>query len=468
MLARLMARAHFLAPIAFLLAAAPPARAASDEVDAKAPIAVVDGRPIDGERFARFVLAERERDQGAAALDQIVQERLVERAARRRGIRVTAKEIDSRLAELEAGMREQSQGRAGIEDQLAALKMTREEFRALLAKSIACERMMALDFSLPQGSKIPPEKQSLWFQELKSRERVRTDPLPPGAAAVIGDDLPETIGRTELGLRLFKSLPPPERDQLFDEFVGVEVVTVAAAAQGLEVTRERIDQEVAERTLLLRARLAADKIPGADLDYLGWLKSRGEDPQAFVATERFRAEILLKEMTRARHGEDGFRHYYEARRALFDAQFGRRVRLSTIFLKGAAQKSAKVPRTWAEAQAELEQLKSRVATTIAPAAETFVGLAKLRSEDASASRGGDLGFLAQAELERRGLPKGLLDAKPGTIEGPLTVADGAHLLLVVEQKDSAPFEEIAAEVEKAARREVMKELREGKTVERRI
>jgi parvulin-like peptidyl-prolyl isomerase len=456
-----------LAALAATLARpADPARgAASDDHGDRSIVATIDGRAIDAEEFGRFVLAEKARaGAGAEALDELVKERLVEQEARRRGILVTETDIEARMAQIDRSLREQSQGRLGLEDHVQSLKIDRAEFRTLLRKSIACERMMAADFGLEPG-KVPAEKQSLWFQDLRAHAGVRTEQLPPGIAAEFGET---RITRTEWALKLFKGLSAPDRDHLFDDFVGVQLLLAAAREMKLEVTAADVAQEIDERSRLLRQKLGAEGLATEGVDYLGTLKARGEDPQAVIEGDRFRAEILLKTMTRRIHGSDGFRGFYDAHRKEFDQAFGRRVRLSSVFLKAAQRKSAKTPRTWTEATDELDRLRKKLEGEHAPLAEGFASLAKLRSEDESAARGGDLGFLSQSDLDQRGLPPSLLDEKAGTLEGPITTADGVHLLFVAATKDASPFEEIREEVEKAARRDLLRELRKDKAIDRKI
>jgi parvulin-like peptidyl-prolyl isomerase len=441
---------------------------AGDEVGDDAVVATIDGRAIPADRFARFVLVEREHSSaGAEALQQLVQERLVEREARRRGIRVTEQDVDLRARQIEEGLRAQSQGRQGLDDHLAGLKISRDAFRVLLHKSIACERMMAADFGLPAGALVPPEKQSLWFRDLESRASVTKEGLPAGVAATVEG---QAIARTAWALKIFEGLPPAEGDKLFEDFIAVDLLLTEGAKEGIEVGPEQIRREIEERSRLVREMLTGEGLPSEGVDYLSTLKARGEDPAALLEGERFRAEIVLKELARRRFGEDGFRAFYEERRAVFDQAFGRRVRVATLFLKAAQQKSAKVARTWTEASEELEALKVRVLAESAgrTVAETFASLAKLRSEHESAARGGDLGLLSQAQLEKRGLPPSLLDVPPGTLEGPIVTADGVHLFFVVEARAASPFEEIVGEVEKSARREVVKRLRDACKVERKI
>ena len=449
-----------MAAVALALAADDHAPQAVDAV------AVIDGRPIEREEFARFVLAERATSStGAEALDQLVQERLVELEARRRGVFVSDAEIAARMVDLDRQMRADSGGKLGLEELLSQRKIDRATFEALLRKSIPAERMMAADFGLPAGSTVPPEKQSLWFKELEAREGVKTSGLSDGVAAEIGE---EKIGRTEWAMKLFEGLSPKESDTLFDDFVGIELILAEGKRRHFEVTERHLDAEVAERTAALVAALKAQGMATDGVDYPSTLKSRGEDPDAVIHGDRFRAAILLKELARQRHGADGFRQYYAKHRADFDAAYGRRVRLATIFLVAAQQKTAKVKRNWSEAADELEAIKKRIEQGDVPAAQAFESLAKLKSEHGSAAKGGELGFVAEPALKQRGLPATLLDEKVGALVGPVITADGVWLLRVEEQKAASPFEEIQDEVEKAARRDLLLELRKDKKVERKI
>ena len=446
------------------------ARAAAQARPAEKPqtqriVAKIGELAIGADAFASYVLDQcATTEKGGSSLEALVQERMVEAEAARRGISVDDAAITSRYQELDRKMREQSGGKQGMDDYLKTIRhLTPAEFRAVLGKSILAERMMAEDFGIAAGTPVPPEKQGLWFRDGR-RPTVKHDGLPPGVAADVGG-LP--VSRTEWGIRLFGALADKEQDELFKEFVGVELLLQRGRELGIEVTAAAIQAELDERTAQLKEMLAKQGMPNESVTFLSTLKARGDDPDVFLKSDKFKAELLWKEITRQQYGKDGFKGYYEARKTDFDALFGRKVKVATIFLSAAMKKSAKVARTYAEASHELDGLRERLASDPGALAAAFASQARLHSEDGRSARaGGELGFLGAKELEERGLPASLLDETPGRMVGPLTAHDGVHLLLVGEKRDASPFEEIQGEVEKAARRNVLEELRKDVKVER--
>jgi hypothetical protein len=428
-------------------------------------VAHIGDLAVGADTFAAFVLDERGATaSGAASLEALAQERMVEVEAATRGITVDEAAISARYQELDRQMRRESNGKQGMDDYVKTIRhLTPAEFRAVLGKSILAERMMAEDFGLPAGAAVPPEKQGLWFRDSK-RPTVKHDALPPGVAADVGG-LPVT--RTEWGVRLFGSLADKEQDDLFKDFVGVELLLQRGRELGIEVTAAMIQEELDERTAQLKEMLARQGMPNDGVDFLATLKARGDDPDVFLKSDRLKAEVLLREITNRIHGKDGFKGYYEARKADFDALFGRRVKLATIFLPAAMKKTAKMARTYAEATRELDELKDRLASDPGALTAAFASQARLHSEDGRSARlGGDLGFLGASELDQRGLPASLLDEASGRLVGPVTAHDGVHLLLVGEKRAASPFEEIRGEVEKAARRNVLEELQKDVKIQR--
>jgi len=447
------------------LAAAPPAALAqaAPPASARDPGARVVGRirapgseiPVSLDAFTAFVLVdEGASPDGAIALDALVQERIVAVEAQRRGLSIDEPTLDRRIRELDAMIQKSKVEAGGILGLARQQHLTLPELREKIRMSMLAEQMMAADFGLKAGAGIPEEKQSLWYHDQK-RAAVKRDGLPVGVIAEVEG---RAVRRTDWGTLLYRQLPEKQQEKLREEFKGATLLLRRGAEAKIEVTKELVDREIAARDQALVKMLAQQGMPNQGVGYLDYLKAKGQDPVAVVQSDRFRAEVVLNELARRKHGRDGFKAYYEANRADFDKRFGRKIRLAAIFLAAAPRKSAKVTRTWAEATDELDRLKSRILADPNAVPPTFGSQAAIHSDDAATrARGGDLGLLGHDALDARGLPDSLLDEKAGRVVGPINARDGVYLLLVGDPSPASPFEEIQDEVEKAARREVLLE-----------
>jgi Asp-tRNA(Asn)/Glu-tRNA(Gln) amidotransferase A subunit family amidase len=165
--------------------------------------------------------------------------------------------------------------------------------------------------------------------------------------------------------------PEKEQEKLREDFKGATILLRRGADAKVEATKELLEREIAARDQALVKTLAQQGVPSQGVGFLDAVKARGQDPVAFVQSDRFRAEVVLYELARRQHGRDGFKAYYESNRADFDKRFGRRIRLAAIFLAAAPKKSAKVTRTWAEATDELDRLKGRILADPNAVPQTF-------------------------------------------------------------------------------------------------
>jgi peptidyl-prolyl cis-trans isomerase SurA len=87
--------------------------------------------------------------------------------------------------------------------------------------------------------------------------------------------------------------------------------------------------------------------------------------------------------------------------------------------------------TDAELRQRLEALKTRIAT-----GADFAELAKLQSEDVSASNGGDLGWISPGETVPE-FERAVNELKPGQISDPIQTPFGWHLVQVLERREGA-------------------------------
>ncbi len=122
-------------------------------------------------------------------------------------------------------------------------------------------------------------------------------------------------------------------------------------------------------------------------------------------------------------GEAELRSYYTSRPELFTEP--ERVRLSMILLKVD-------PSSPAAAWEQALQLAQDIAGQIAAGAD-FAELARRHSGDASASRGGDMGYQHRGMLPP-GIEKEIDKIAPGGILGPIRLLEGMAVLRLAERK----------------------------------
>ncbi len=445
------------------LCAAPITRSAGSGEDRA--VAHLQGVPITESALADFALGEHENsDNAQAALDHLIEDALVEQEARRRGVMISDRQVEGRIEALDREVRNQSNGRLCLADQLAQQGVVIEEFRALLRKSIACETMMAEDFGMPPESSIPEEKHKVWFSDIRLRSTVEKTGLPAGCAARVGDG---SIPRSLWAITFLRSLSEKDRAQHVEDLIDVRLILAEARRLNLEVSKSDQERELSELDEHLLTKLKAEGLQTDGISYLQVLESRGRSPAEYLDSERFRARILIKRVADLRHGKDSYRQFYEDRKPAFDKKHGRRLSLSTIFLRAGGKKSAQFRRDYAEAEAALNQMRNRLEQGGTLVEEQFSQLARIWSEDvASGSRGGALGDLSQADLERLSLPADLMNHRASDLVGPWVSSGGTHLFLIRGFVPALTFEELGKEIRAEARRELLSELRSTAKVER--
>lgn len=221
----------------------------------------------------------------------------------------------------------------------------------------------------------------------------------------------------------------------------------AADREALSKNPAALSQAV--RTLILQQVLLKEAV-GA-----GWEKT----PEVAEQLDRLRqgaiAETYLQSIARIPEGypaEDDVKAVYEARKS--ELQVPRQVRLAQIYI--AAPKDA--PR---EAQ---EKAKARI-DEVAKAARTgdFASLAREKSEEReSASRGGDVGFLAESRIQPEIRAK-VASLSKGAVSDPVRLADGWYVVKVLDinEAHTATLDEVKDQLVQALRSERARANREA-------
>lgn len=231
-----------------------------------------------------------------------------------------------------------------------------------------------------------------------------------------------------------------------------------ARKRGLTVSAQEVDaalQDIIRQNNLTEEefkRILAEE----DIDYLEY---RTHIEEQLLVSRLLNIEVRSKIRVDLKEIEE----YYQRHRNQYGGEMQFRVR-HILFLTNGSNGTMEKARE--NAQIVLEKLRN---------GEDFVTLARLYSQDPSASSGGDLGFLKQGEM----LPafeEALKRLEVGEISEPIQTKYGFHIIRLEEKRggEQKPLEAVRAEIEnllinqKMQRRyeEWMKELRDAAYIER--
>ena len=161
------------------------------------------------------------------------------------------------------------------------------------------------------------------------------------------------------------------------------------------------------------------------------------------------------------HTEEDLRAVYAAERELFDGRYGSGVEARVLLLNAARYKNDLNPRTFEEAEAELEELRGRI-----DAPEDFERLAREHSEDPrTRASGGSIGVVAAGSpgvpAELREAIFAALEEHPGDVDGmllgPLRLQGGCVLVQLGERRPAPTWEEMSTHVHRELRRRFLSE-----------
>ncbi len=242
--------------------------------------------------------------------------------------------------------------------------------------------------------------------------------------AVVGD---EVIDRAQYESALQQAMrqtfyhqrPPEEELEAFRRQVGERLVdqtllVAEARRRAIQADRKRIGEIVAQY----------------DRRYAGSERWKSSRTEVLPALEKELArQSMLEQLERAVRAvpapdEEEARAYYAAHPDQFTEP--ERVRLSLIVLR-VDPSSPKAE--WEKAREEALRLRARLL-----AGEDFAELARKHSGDASAAKGGDLGYLHRGMLPEA-IQAGVVDGLPlGEVSEPIRVLEGIALLRIDERK----------------------------------
>jgi len=396
---------------------------------------------------------------GRAALRQLLELRLIDHLARIDGVRISNQELSRKWSAIDREVRD-SGVEGGLDEYLVEQGVTAETFREVLRKGLLHEKLTRQALKLGPDDPLGPEQQTLWLTSVLSARPYVEYPHPwPGGIVATSGEL--EISCSEFAVHLRTMLGDEELidacyQLLLEKHLRRRMPDLAESALD-----ECVEQEVERRRKLAEAD---PRFQGAKYEQL--LEAKGLSIEGLRRDASTRVAALSHLWIDRAHDAESLRSVYEGERELFDGVYGEGLDLFVLALTAARFKNELNPRTFDEAEAELEELRGQMQGT-----EDFKRLAALHSEDPlTRERGGRIGVVTRGAgnipeplrtaafeaLEQAGEEN--RDGLAGTILGPIRIQGAVTLLCLGARRPAPSWEAMAEYVHREMRRRFLEEV----------
>lgn len=247
--------------------------------------------------------------------------------------------------------------------------------------------------------------------------------------AIFESDVEQAV-RQALVQRGQTTIPPAEREKLFDEALQVLVndrlVIAQAVHLGIDVPFAEVEAEVNKALDENRSVLGGDDAFSAQLAAEGLTLDDLKKMYRVQIKNRMLVERVLRrdmERTRTEPTDAELQALFESRKSELP-QRPEVAHLKTIFIGFETSSSAS-----SATRAKVEALRARI-----EGGEDFGEVAKKESEDPSAALGGDLGFLRPKDLREPAFANAVGTLKVGEVSQPVLTVYGYHLIQITEER----------------------------------
>lgn len=427
------ARAGLVLPIAILLAVSgavagplqPPALESwppPSDVDLPAGVlARVEGQPLTFDQLHERLVQERgHTEEAGAALQQLLDTKLVEQEMKRRGVAVEAAEVEAKLSDLNQRIESQSGGTMTLEEVLTQRGVSLALFREQLEYLVGLEKLAREDFGLGKDEAISESKTNLWLAELRDNASPEVKDLPEGVIVKTRDF---SITTLELGAALARVEDPAYLKKLVRAMISERLIQASLDAESIEVTQEALDQELEFRRSSYER---AEQFPGVAFEqYIE--ATQGMPIEQHKASTSYRYQTGAKLVAKKLHPKEERRAYYEENKPSFGPL--RRVRHLLISTRERSDE---------EAVERIDQIREEL-----DAGVPFSSLVQSYTEESAPGgrRDGDTGyFTPNAKFDEEFL-EAAFALEPGKFSAPVKTSLGYHILQVIGVKPLPSFEE---------------------------
>lgn len=449
-----------LAALSVLLAAGrvqsdEPPSFADDALAARAGEDRLLWKDLDPVMVSRRVLSK----DGREALKHLAQSTILERLAKERGIVVADAVVQKRERDLDEQVKASGDA-SGIGGLMRKARLSPEEFRHFLRLSFVQEALTRRALGLDDKAEVKGEQQELWMEEAM-RERAYTEFGPPWKDGVAAKCSDFSIQLQDLVAYLRKRLPPGDlREDCYQV-----LLLRRLRAKMTDVAADKVDKAVDEEIGRRKEEAAADpRNKGVAWERL--MVAEGYVIDTIREDPAIRIAALSRLWVDRTIGPEGLKKAYEADRARFDAMYGAAIDTSMLYLRAAQFKNELNPRSFQEAERELETIAKGVGSY-----EDFQRLARERSEEASLrANSGSLGFVSGGSERipreiREEVARALATPAPAgagkdparSLSAPIRLPTGVGLLWLGERRPPPTWDTMAAHVHREMRKKVIDE-----------
>jgi hypothetical protein len=438
---------------AFVAQKPPPLPTGADgEIVARAFDSTLTWKELDVLLVSRRALSK----EGREGLQHLAEATLLEKLGKSNGITAPEAQIDAQVKEFES-QSIQSGEPGGLEGFLRKARLTREEFKRFLRLAYVQETMTRRALGLKETDKVTGEQQKLWIQDALAERSLEQIP-PPWKDDIVARCSEFTISRDEFLHYLRMHLPT---DALVEDCYQM-LLMKRMRARMPDLAPEKLAKALQEEIQRRRDDTKNDpRYKG--IPYESLLSSQGiliekleEDPMIQIAA-------LAKLWVDRSYDPASLQRIYKDEREYFDGAFGPAVETYMCFLRGAGFKNELNPRSFAEAEKALTDMKGRIRTL-----EEFKANAKEKTEDAQTKDAmGALGYLTpmtpKLPPELRGeITKAIATpssaSAEGSIVGPVRLSNGSVLLWFGSRRPAPSWDVMSGHVHRELRRRFVDEV----------
>ncbi|HEX5012388.1 MAG TPA: hypothetical protein VFY71_18510 [Planctomycetota bacterium] len=256
----------------------------------------------DLDRYLATVYARKQ--EGQAALLQVLQEAIVRHEAGAAGITASDAEVNEAIKELDASAR--ASGGGSLADALTA-DVGGAELRDAVRLHVLEERLVRAADQLAPDAPVSAERLQSWLDTHVQEAALQEAPLDDARAATWSGG---ELAKVDVGTRLRAVLPKDSLTGILTEMIGVQLVRRRAAELDIDLTPAEVTREV-----LLRDAALKEHASGQQVSYTQYVQQLEHRSLAeHIQSDAFTTEVLVRLISERLYTEDKARAFWEQHR----------------------------------------------------------------------------------------------------------------------------------------------------------